>query len=72
MSKYIKKNKVRTLVIAFLLLFVLIVSVANSRMMSPYFFRPPSSEIVFVAGDALLLESGDYLLLESGDKLLLE
>ena len=72
MSKYIKKNKVRTLVVAFLLLFVLVVSVANSRMMSPYFFRPPSGGATFAAGDALLLESGDYLLLESGDKLLLE
>jgi len=43
MSKYIKRNKVRTLLIAFLLLFVLVVSVANSRMLSPYFFRPVSS-----------------------------
>ena len=72
MSKYIKRNKVRTLLIAFLLLFVLVVSVANSRMLSPYFFRPISDSAVFVAGDALLLESGDYLLLENGDKLLLE
>jgi len=70
MSRYIKRNKVRTLVIAFLLLFVLVVSIANSRMLSPYFFRPPSSGIV--SGDALLLESGDYILLETGDKLLLE
>ena len=72
MSKYIKRNKVRTLLVALLLLFVLVVSVANSRMMSPYFFRPSSSGAVFEAGDALLLESGDYLLLENGDKLLLE
>ena len=72
MSKHIKRNKVRTLLIAFLLLFVLVVSVANSRMLSPYFFRPVSGSTPFVAGDALLLESGDYLLLENGDKLLLE
>lgn len=43
MSKYIKRNKVRTLFIAFLLLFVLVVSIANSRMLSPYFFGPVSS-----------------------------
>jgi len=73
MSKYIKRNKVRTLLIAFLLLFVLVVSVANSRMLSPYFIGPISfGGTAFVAGDVLLLESGDYLLLESGDKLLLE
>ena len=72
MSKYIKRNKVRTFLVALLLLFVLVVSVANSRMMSPYFFRPPSGGAVFEVGDALLLESGDYLLLENGDKLLLE
>ena len=74
MSKYIKRNKARTLLIAFLLLFVLVVSIANSRMLSPYFLGPVSFGVVeFEAGDALLLESGvDYLLLENDDKLLLE
>ena len=72
MSKYIKRNKARTLLIAFLLLFVLVVSIAHSRMMSPYFLGPISFGSSFVSGDALLLESGDYLLLETGDKLLLE
>ena len=73
MSKYIKRNKVRTLVIAFLLLFILVVSVANSRMLSPYFIGPISfGTTYFSTGDALLLESGDYVLLEGGDKLLLE
>ena len=73
MSRYIKRNKARTLLIAFLLLFVLVVSIAHSRMLSPYFLGPVSFGVTgFVAGDALLLESGDYLLLETDDKLLLE
>ena len=73
MSRYIKRNKARTLLIAFLLLFVLVVSIAHSRMMSPYFLGPISfGSSPFVSGDALLLESGDYLLLETDDKLLLE
>lgn len=73
MSRYIKRNKARTLLIAFLLLFVLVVSIAHSRMLSPYFLGPISfGSTSFVAGDALLLESGDYLLLETDDKLLLE